>query len=144
MPFMHADRPSIQLGLLKAIGCQRGFPVRTLHANLDFAARLGPEYYQLLAEHRGRQLGDWLFSVEAFGAAAPDPQARLLDDFVGELSHLPGSAEEVRARLLRIRERDVPAFLDSLLTALPWHQVRVVGFSSSSSRTPRRSPSRAG
>ena len=32
MPFLEADRPSIQLGLLKAIGEQHGFPVRTLHA----------------------------------------------------------------------------------------------------------------
>jgi hypothetical protein len=35
---MDIDRPSIQLGLLKAIGEAHGFPVRTLHANLDLAA----------------------------------------------------------------------------------------------------------
>ena len=39
MPFMDAHGPSIQLGLLSAIGTLRGFPVTTLHANLDFAAR---------------------------------------------------------------------------------------------------------
>ena len=70
MPFMDIDRPSIQLGLLKAIVEAHGFPVRTLHANLDFAARIDASYYRLLAEQRGRLLGDWLFSVEAFGAGA--------------------------------------------------------------------------
>ena len=57
MPFMGLDRPSIQLGLLKAIGEQHGFAVRTLHANLDFAARIGVGYYRALAEQRGRLLG---------------------------------------------------------------------------------------
>ena len=32
MPFMSLDRPSIQLGLLKAIGEEHGFAVGTLHA----------------------------------------------------------------------------------------------------------------
>ena len=53
MPFMGLDRPSIQLGLLKAIGEEHGFAVRTLHANLDFAARIGADYYRTLADTRG-------------------------------------------------------------------------------------------
>ncbi|HEY0542675.1 MAG TPA: hypothetical protein VGD53_30230, partial [Actinoallomurus sp.] len=129
MPFMGPDRPSIQLGLLKAVGEQHGFPVRTLHANLDFAARIGADYYRMLAEARGRQVGDWLFSVEAFGAAAPDHDARLLDEFAGELSYLPGTQREMQNRLLRTRDRDAPAFLDALVGSFPWQEVRVVGFS---------------
>jgi ribosomal peptide maturation radical SAM protein 1 len=130
MPFMDADRPSIQLGLLAAIGQAHGFPVRTLHANLDFAARIGADYYRLLAEHRGRQVGDWLFSVEAFGAAAPDQDATLLAEFAEELSHLGASPEDVRDRLLRIRGHDVPGFLDALMAEFPWNSARVVGFTS--------------
>ena len=130
MPFMDVDRPSIQLGLLKAIGDVYGFPVRTLHANLDFAARIDADHYRILAERRGRLVGDWLFSVEAFGSAAPDPGAHLLDEFADELSYVGGTPEEVRDRLLRIRNQDVPAFLDALLATFPWHEVRVVGFSS--------------
>jgi ribosomal peptide maturation radical SAM protein 1 len=130
MPFMHVDRPSIQLGLLKAIGEAHGFPVRTLHANLDLAARIGVEYYRTLAEQRGRLVGDWLFSVDAFGAAAPDHDAGLLDDFTDDLAYLGGSPAEVRDRLLRTRNEDVPAFLDSVIGGFPWHEVRVVGFSS--------------
>src|SRR5687767_15485582 len=77
MPFMDVDRPSIQLGLLKAIGQAHGFPVHTLHANLDFAARIGVGYYRTLAHMREPMVGDWLFAVEAFGDAAPDHEGKL-------------------------------------------------------------------
>ena len=122
MPFQHIDRPSIQLGLLGAIGRRHGFPVRTLHANLDFAARIGTEVYALLAEHRGRQVGDWLFSVAAFGADAPDPDGRFRTEFAAELSYLD------TADLLAIRRDAVPAYLDALVDELAG--VRLVGFSS--------------
>jgi ribosomal peptide maturation radical SAM protein 1 len=128
MPFQHVNRPSIQLGLLKAIGEAHGFPVRTLHANLDFAVLIGLELYGLLAENRGRQVGDWLFSVEAFGAAAPDPTGRFLDDFETELSYVDESVEQARKRLLTVRERDVPVLLDALADELAG--ARIVGFSS--------------
>ena len=132
MPFMGLDRPSIQLGLLKAIGEEHGFAVRTLHANLDFAALIGAEHYRALAETRGPLVGEWLFSVAAFGAEAPDPDGRLLDECADELSKLArraGAWAQVRQRLLRTREHDVPALLDSLVESYPWHGVRVVGFS---------------
>jgi ribosomal peptide maturation radical SAM protein 1 len=130
MPFMQINRPSIQLGLLKAIGDARGFPVRTLHANLDFAARIGVDYCHRLAEHHGRQVGDWLFSLEAFGDTAPDRDARLLAEFGDELAYLAGSRGEARDRLLRTRDHDVPAFLDAIVDEVPWHEVRVAAFSS--------------
>lgn len=128
MPFQHVDRPSIQLGLLKAIGEAHGFPVRTLHANLDFAVMIGLDFYGLLAENRGRQVGDWLFSVEAFGAAAPDPAGRFLEEFATELSYLDESVERARRRLLAVRDRDVPVLLDALSDELAG--ARIVGFSS--------------
>src|SRR6266567_1863701 len=129
MPFMGLDRPSIQLGLLKAIGEEQGFAVRTLHANLDFAARIGADYYRALAETRGPLVGDWLFSVAAFGPEAPDPGGRLLDECAEEMAYLTGTGQEARDRLLRARDSDVPALLDSLVDCYPWHEVRVVGFS---------------
>src|SRR3954470_888488 len=123
MPFLEADRPSIQLGLLKAVARQHGFPVRTLHANLDFAVRIGLDHYRRLADHRGRQIGDWLFSVAAFGDAAPDPDGKLLDELGDELSYLDGPE-----RLLATREHDVPAYLDAIAEELAG--VRVACFSS--------------
>ena len=130
MPFMAPDRPSIQLGLLKSLVAGCGFPVRTLHANLDFAARIGMEYYQLLCQHRGPMVGDWLFSAEAFPVTAPDPDAHMIDDLASELAHLGTSQEELRDKLLRIRDVDVPAYLDELTRSFPWEDMAVVGFSS--------------
>jgi ribosomal peptide maturation radical SAM protein 1 len=130
MPFMQVDRPSIQLGLLAAVGRRCGFPVRTLHANVDFAARVGVAHYRLLSEQCRRLVGDWLFSVEAFGATAPDRDGRLPVEFEEELAYLAGPTGTVRDRLLWTREHDVPAFLDAVVADDLWRGVRVVGFSS--------------
>ncbi|WP_410612647.1 RiPP maturation radical SAM C-methyltransferase [Amycolatopsis sp. lyj-109] len=127
MPFLDADRPSIQLGLLKAIGEQHGFGVRTLHLNLDFAVRIGLDRYARLADHRGRQLGDWLFSVEAFGDAAPDPDGKLLTELGAELSYLDDAGGPAQDWLAAVREHDVPAFLDAVAEELAG--ARVVCFS---------------
>jgi ribosomal peptide maturation radical SAM protein 1 len=127
MPFSDAEWPSIQLGLLAAILRQHRYPVRTLHANLDFAARLGVEYYRRLSERAAGMVADWLFSLEAFGPAAPDPQGRLLDDFAAELDYL---GDGWRERLLHIRHQDVPAYLGALAADPLWDGVRVVGFTS--------------
>jgi ribosomal peptide maturation radical SAM protein 1 len=130
MPFMVPHRPSIQLGLLKSLTARRGFPIRTMHANLDFAVRIGVDLYKLLCEHRGPMVGDWLFSQAAFPDTAPDPDARMLDDLAGNLSYLGASREELRKKLLQIRDIDVPAYLDALTAAFPWEDTAVVGFTS--------------
>jgi ribosomal peptide maturation radical SAM protein 1 len=129
MPFMEVHHPSIQLGLLSAITQAHGFPVHTVHANLDFAALIGVEYYGKLADHRRRLVGDWLFSVEAFGDAAPDHDGRLIEQFADELSYLATSGADLREDLIRRRRRDVPAYLDSLVTSRAWGDTRVVAFS---------------
>ena len=130
MPFMDIDWPSIQLGLLGAILRGHGFPVRTLHANLDFAARIGAGYYRQLGFRKARLVAEWLFSVEAFGSEAPDRDDRLLDDFAAELGDLGEGGEGWRERLLRARYEDVPAYLDELAADPMWDGVRVVGFTS--------------
>src|SRR4051812_45049115 len=117
MPWMDADRPSIQLGLLAELARRDRFPVRTLHANLDLAARVGLGYYRRLAEHRGVMVGDWLFSAAAFGADAPDPSGRLHEEFADRLTHLGESPGD---RLRRLRDEEVPRYLDGLLDAYDW------------------------
>lgn len=130
MPFIETRRPSIQIGLLKALAAAHGFPACTLHANLDFAVRIDVDDYELLCQHRGPMVGEWLFSVEAFPEAAPDLDARMLDDLADELTHLGGSHQGLREKLLRIRDVDVPAYLDALIDSFPWGDAAVVGFSS--------------
>jgi ribosomal peptide maturation radical SAM protein 1 len=130
MPFMEIYRPSIQLGLLKALSTEYGFPARTLHANLDFAARIGADYYDLLCQHRRPMIGEWLFSVAAFPNSAPDPDARMLGDLPDGLSRLGMPLEQLQERLLRTRGIDVPTYLDTLVDSFPWEGFTVVGFSS--------------
>ena len=130
MPFMDAGYPSIQLGLLKAVTAAQGFPVRTFHANLDFAAQIGIDFYRKLSQHRGALVGEWLFSCEAFGDTAPDQHSGLLDELADELSYLADSPDSPKDLLLRTRRQDVPAYLDSLISTFPWNEFRIVGFSS--------------
>ncbi len=130
MPFVDALRPSIQLGLLKSLAAAHGFPVRTLHAYLGFAAKIGLDDYQQLVQHRGALLGEWLFSLSAFREAAPDPDSQLAEDLADDFSYLAASPAELLSRLTRLREVDVPSFLDSLVDEFPWHEMAVVGFSS--------------
>jgi ribosomal peptide maturation radical SAM protein 1 len=130
MPFMDAYRPSIQLGLLKSLAVARGFPVRTLHAYLSFAGAIGVDYYQLLAQHRGHMVGEWLFSLDAFGEAAPDRDSNMLEELSDGLSYLAASPGELRTTLERVRQVDVPSYLDSLIDAFPWQDAAIVGFSS--------------
>ncbi|MFI5889590.1 RiPP maturation radical SAM C-methyltransferase [Actinoplanes sp. NPDC051513] len=135
MPFVSVQGPSLQLGLLAAIGSAHGFPVRTLHAGLDLAARLGTGLYEELAHMRGRLVGDWLFSVEAFGDAAPDLDGRLLDDFAADLGYLEPVTGGVRDRLLAVRRTDIPAYLDELADLDVWAGTRVVGLTSTFQQT---------
>jgi ribosomal peptide maturation radical SAM protein 1 len=131
MPFMSMYRPSLQLGLLNAIASGRGHTVTNFHLNLDFACLVGVELYEDLSEHRGLQMGDWLFSLAAFGSSAPDPNARLLSDF--DQPHgreKTGSADEVNDVLLRIRDVIVPEYLDALMKQVSWGSFDVVGFTS--------------
>jgi ribosomal peptide maturation radical SAM protein 1 len=130
MPFMDVERPSIQLGLLKAIGMAHGFPVRTLHANLDFAVQIGVPNYRTLTQHDSRTLGEWLFSSEAFPADAPDRSGRLADEWLHEIPGTVESRTTLRGWLLQVKQLDVPKYLDSLLERFAWDDVRVVGFSS--------------
>jgi ribosomal peptide maturation radical SAM protein 1 len=130
MPFMDAYCPSIQVGLLTALATAHGFPARSLHANLDFAAQIGLDYYQRLSEHRGHMVGEWLFSLDAFPNDAPDPDSRMLDELACDLSHLAEPHEDLKKKLIRTRYTDVPLYLDALVESFPWEEVAVVGFSS--------------
>lgn len=130
MPFVLHGRPSLQLGLLKSIAAAHGFPVTTFHLHLDFAQQIGLPLYETLCLSRSREclLGDWLFSVAAFGDDAPDPDDRLLDDFGAEVDRLLASLDMTRDQLRAIRHEEVPKYLDAMLNSIAWEQFRVVGF----------------
>lgn len=128
MPFVSAYHPSLQIGLLKAIALRNGFPAASFHLHLDFAKDLGLKAYAAIAEMRGRLLGDWLFSLDAFGEEAPDAENCLLEDFSQDIDVILRCAGLTRQQLVEIRTRAVPAYLDRLVAEIPWARFRVVGF----------------
>jgi ribosomal peptide maturation radical SAM protein 1 len=130
MPFISVYRPSLQLGLLKAIAKVHGFQVTTFHLNLDLAAQIGTNLYEQFVHHRGRMFGDWLFSVAAFDGAAPDHEGRLADAFPEEMNMLLKDLGHGREKLVEVRQTEVPRYLDRLLEVIPWHTFHVVGFTS--------------
>jgi ribosomal peptide maturation radical SAM protein 1 len=127
MPFAPQTMPSIQIGLLAAIGRGAGFPVDTYHLGLELAARIGTRHYEEIAGHGG-EIANWTFSVAAFGPEAPDREGLLLGDLVA--SH-PGFAKDETAactRLRHLRDDIVDAYLDEMLQAVDWGRYAVVGF----------------
>lgn len=123
MPWVSAQAPSIQLGLLGAIARREGFEVDIVHANLDLAARVGLDRADRLGEARRELYGEWLFSVEAFGENAPDA-----DDAVFDGRELPEG--ETPESLTELRATDIPAFLDDLMSERDWSAYSLVGFTS--------------
>ena len=123
--------PSIQLGLLKAIarGARLPGPDPARQPRLR-----GPDRRrtttELLAEHRGRLVGDWLFSRRGVRRRRARPGGELLDEFAEELP--AGVAGRAAERLLRLRDDDVPAYLDALVDGVP---VGRAATSSASART---------
>jgi ribosomal peptide maturation radical SAM protein 1 len=132
MPFQDALRPSIQIGLLKAIVASHGFAAETLHLNLDLAARLGGSLYSALFAHdRARGAGDWLFSPAAFGGDAPDQADDFLSACADRIRLTPEEADQIR----QFRRDGVDAYLEDLLAIVDWSRYRVVGFTSTFAQT---------
>src|SRR6185436_13712039 len=89
------------------------------------ARRIGLEAFEKLCQHRGLLVGEWLFSVAAFGNDAPDPDSHFLD-----LLGAKPSDRATRQRLRQMRNDAVPAYLEELLEQEPWQKFKVVGFTS--------------
>jgi ribosomal peptide maturation radical SAM protein 1 len=129
MPFVSSVRPSIQLGLLGAIALKAGFATQILHLYLDFAKRIGRPLYEAVAQHRGAQLGEWIFSLAAFQDAAPDPSGRILGQFkdlAEQVTHPLGLDSSV---LLDLR-LEADAYLSDMIVENTLDLYDVVGFSS--------------
>jgi ribosomal peptide maturation radical SAM protein 1 len=131
MPFVSIETPSIQLGLLKALATRAGFPVTNLHLSLDFACQIGTARYGILANHRGRLYGDWLFAKAALAERAPRKGDDFLRDYAKEINSALSDLGDCPVETIRsIRDREVPRYLDRLVEAIPWARFRIVGFTS--------------
>jgi ribosomal peptide maturation radical SAM protein 1 len=129
MPFAAFQRPSLQLGLLKSIVAAAGFSIQTFHLNLDFAQAIGLSLYDTLSQYRGRCIGDWLFSIAAFGDDAPDLEDQFLHRFEQDVKTIIKS-EHLSDLLHQIRHQTIPAYLDGMMEQIDWGQFQVIGFTS--------------
>ena len=129
MPFAHADRPSIQLGLISAIAEAAGFPTELFHFNLDLARELGAKPYYQLCQLGGRMTGEWLFAPSAFGDAAPGDEESYLRCFPGE-SEWAAELGKDATFFRELRHQILPGFVERCFASVSWGDYQVVGFSS--------------
>jgi ribosomal peptide maturation radical SAM protein 1 len=128
MPFAGAERPSIQCGLLKAGLARAGHRVDVLYLNLELAAELGQEMYFRLSEIRADHLlGEWLFSVAAFGPRDDEERYREVHPSLEETCGALGVTFD---DLRRLRSETLPARVDRWLADVDWSAYDVIGFTS--------------
>ena len=132
MPFASILRPSLGLGQIKAQLSEAGMDCKAFNLNIDFAKRIGMDNYELLAliKRYDSQVGEWLFSREAWGGSFGQDD----DEFL-ELCGLDKAElyriSDPKKWLCNLRSEVVPAFLDECCERLlAAGDLEVVGFSS--------------
>lgn len=129
MPFAMADRPSIQCGLLKTALVRAGFEADVHYLNLEFAAQFGARFHHELSILRADLLlGDWLFSVSAFGYRPNEEEYRQACPAILDACQSLGADFE---RLCELRNRLIPEWILSWTEKLDWSRYLAVGFTSS-------------
>lgn len=128
MPFASASRPSIQMGLLSAIGEAAGYHIQTAYLNLDLAAELGFDLYEQLCEHRGHMTGEWLFALAAFGPDMARPAEDYFRLFPSEAEWARSIGQDVDV-LVDLRSRILPAYVSRCVDEGDWGGITVLGFS---------------
>lgn len=128
MPFASTMAPSIQAGLLQSIARLAGHRCDSFYFNLDMARALGRDIYEQLAHLPLPLLGEWLFSVAAFGDSAPDLRDHLMLEV--DLARLETRLGLSAAQLKHIRHKIAPEMIGRLAYEAGLTEYDVVGFSS--------------
>jgi len=131
MPLAAVQRPSLALGLLKAILATGGINTRVVSAFLHYLECIGPEDYELLSRMPPNDLiGEWIFAEDAFPGESSSPAVfadallantpaglRILgrDEWVALLTSLRGTAK---------------VFLDWMTDLVLRYEPRIVGCTS--------------
>ena len=97
--------------------------------NMRLAAQLGWQRYEVLCDVRGHLLGEWLFARAAFGEGAPDDRL-FVEAFGEDMGRVCAELGVDLSYLLKLREKDAPAFAQECLETVRWDDYDVIGFSS--------------
>lgn len=138
MPFGPLFSPSMALSLLKASLAAHGIPSKARYFSLDFAARIGQDFYSAIGTE-GRPpvvmlAGEWIFA----GAVLPPPPGAEAA-YVAEILRAPipattrGSAaavSEAKARRIVAARGVVDAFLEACVEEVVARRPRVLGLTS--------------
>ena len=144
-PLATLDAPRLGVHMLQACARQAGFDVGILYANLAFAAWIGHTAYTSLTRSPATFLGERIFAHDAYGV---DPVPHVSDEELADLrlsrmmatSGLP-NARALATAMRHMRQRQgrlsadalkdiecqVPAWCESVSTAIAQHAYAVVG-----------------
>jgi ribosomal peptide maturation radical SAM protein 1 len=130
MPMAEVERPSIALGLLKAILARHDIAAKIVYGNLRFLEYFGPEIHNLLDLARIEEaLVDWLFSPIAFPQHAPP----VADYFAALCARNPIFHRVERGPLVKslieLRQKSC-AFVDWIAETVLRFEPRIVGCTS--------------
>jgi ribosomal peptide maturation radical SAM protein 1 len=124
MPYAAVERPSLAIGTLAAGLEQAGFSTRAIHANMDFAARIGRQIYEIVNNSDiTHQIGEWTFSEAVFD------QAGDVDQFTAGLQERGFGFPGLRDLLVGLR-KEAGAFVTDLADQIIALRPGIVGCSS--------------
>lgn len=135
MPYASVQRPSLALGLLKAVLDREGLPTLSLHFYLAWAQEVGllPYLTCTILSPTDYMAGEWTFAGAAFRDRAPDPEAYLaaLPDAPPFRAADPGRVgRQAYLGYLRLMRSRAPGFVDRCARQVLASGVRAVGCTS--------------
>jgi len=100
---------------------------------MELAALITPEIYSKICvqhEHTTAMLGEWLFSVAAFGDEIDNQDNQYFNDFSSELRRFKDQIGCDDAFLSKLRHDTLPAFIDDWGNRVDWGKYQAIGFTS--------------
>jgi hypothetical protein len=127
MPFGALNRQALGISLLKAALLERGVACDLRYFTFDFAEFIGLEDYQWINFELPYTAfaGDWVFTQALYGTRASQ-DAAYIKEVLFETWQLESDAVK---RLWAVRAK-VEGFLEFCLDVMPWHEYKMVGFTS--------------
>lgn len=127
MPTLAARFPSFQLALLKPTLERAGFEVEPLSLFLRFGQQIGWQLNEALANVYPCMVGEWIWAKTAFGDFGDT--GKYFRRYHSNFESICSEAGCTIADIVRVRDEEVPAFVDRVVQEIDWSTYGLVGFS---------------